>query len=140
MKRLVDTLTDSECKTITDTCDAIRRRILPSGWQVMQRFPNATWYLSRSGLRVLVEVELQSDRDLSASHMWVHLSVSRENRLPTYADVFEVKTLFLGDERKAIQVFPPRGEHYNEHPFCLHFWAPLDNDPLPDFRTPDGRL
>jgi hypothetical protein len=31
-------------------------------------------------------------------------------------------------------------EHYNFHPHCLHLWAPLDEDPLPDFRAPNGAL
>jgi hypothetical protein len=41
--------------------------------------------------------------------------------------------MFIGDGRKAIQVFAPVAEHVNIHEFCLHLWHCLDGDPLPDF-------
>lgn len=70
----------------------------------------------------------------------MHLSVSRTNRDPSYFDLKRVKELFIGRQRKAVQVFPPEAEHYNHHPYCLHLFAPIDRDPLPDFRHESGAL
>jgi hypothetical protein len=44
----------------------------------------------------------------------------------------EVKELFIGGDRQAIQVMPPRSNHVNIHE-VLHLWHCLDGDGLPDF-------
>ena len=55
-------------------------------------------------------------------------------RFPVSAkDLKEVKRVFVGEDKKAIMVFPPESEHVNIHPNCLHLYAPLGEDPLPDF-------
>ena len=65
---------------------------------------------------------------------WYHLSVSRSNRIPSYEDLVKVKRDFIGADRKAIMILPPRSEHVNIHPFCLHLYYRRDGDSLPDFR------
>jgi len=69
---------------------------------------------------------------------WLHVSVSRPSRLPTWDDLREVKDTFIGRDRKAIQVLPPAAEYVNIHPNVLHLWACLDDDGLPDFRKEGG--
>lgn len=72
--------------------------------------------------------------------VWLHVSASRGSRLPSYADLVEVKELFIGRERKAVQVFPSRAEHVNIHPHALHLWHCVDGDVLPDFTHGSGSL
>jgi hypothetical protein len=58
--------------------------------------------------------------------------------MPTYADLCLAKRDLVGRFRKAIQIFPPETEHVNLHAYCLHLWAPLSHDPLPDFSRGNG--
>lgn len=71
---------------------------------------------------------------------WVHLSLSRGDRVPDWEELKAVKSRFLGDEALAIQVFPPKSQWVNVHPHCLHLWQCVDGDPLPDFREQIGAV
>lgn len=64
---------------------------------------------------------------------WIHASCSRKDRMPTYEDLAEMKAVFFGPDRQALQVFPKKSKHVNIHPFCLHLWSCMDGDGLPDF-------
>jgi hypothetical protein len=65
---------------------------------------------------------------------WVHVSLSRPSRLPSWDDVREVKDTFIGRDRRALQILPPQSEYVNKHKYVLHLWHCLDDDGLPDFR------
>lgn len=82
----------------------------------------------KNGMFVIVSIQKELDGNL-----WVHLSLSRQNRLPTYNDMKFVKDVFIGKDKKAIQVFPESDKHVNLMENCLHLWHCIDNDPLPDF-------
>lgn len=84
-------------------------------------------------LRVLCAARVEAD-----GKRWMHVSCSRPNRLPSWEELKLVKDTFIGRERKAIQVLPPEAEHVNIHPYALHLFSCLDDDPLPDFRV-DGK-
>jgi hypothetical protein len=64
---------------------------------------------------------------------WLHVSLSHKDRIPTYEELCEVKARFVGEDKKAIMVFPTAENHVNIHPNCLHLWHCLDEDPLPEF-------
>lgn len=68
---------------------------------------------------------------------WLHLSIAGR-KMPTYRDMAAAKDLFIGQDERAYQVFPPRSEHFNLHQYCLHLWSPVGFNPLPDF-THGGR-
>lgn len=55
---------------------------------------------------------------------WEHVSVSCENRCPTWEEMDYIKNLFWGDEETVMQLHVPRSEHKNYHPYCLHLWKP----------------
>ena len=112
-------------------------RVLPVGWEGPTcSAALGTWYRNRAqGLVVIGTAEVEAD-----GKRWLHVSVSRRSRMPTYEDLALVKRLFIGPARKAIQVFPPEAEHVNVHPYALHLWCCLDADPLPDFRRQDGTI
>lgn len=52
----------------------------------------------------------------------------------------EVKDIFIGKDRKAVLVFPPEKEKINIHPYCMHLFACLSEDVLPDFTKGSGML
>lgn len=115
--------------------DSLMPRVLPAGWQRIDTYSSCHFFLCSDGVKVIAEVELHG-----SAGTWLHVSLSRRDRVPSYDDVKRVKDLFVGDRRKAIQVFPAKDEHFNFHPNCLHLWSPLDRDPIPDLRREDGGL
>ena len=118
--------------------DDLWPRVAQSNVQVVGDFVNAKRgrvRLSGVLLTFIVEVECVDGK------LWAHLSVSTLKRTPNWDELRWCKEYFLGD-RRAIQILPPRAEYVNLHPHVLHLYAPLEHEPLPDFRGVDstGRL
>jgi len=110
--------------------------VFPASWNeqkctVTQRY----WFVSRPDgpIGVMAGLERHGGR------RWMHLSVSRRNRLPSWEDLKLVKKVLAGPERQAIQVIPRDKEYVNIHPNCLHLFVCLDDDPVPSFMR-DGAL
>ena len=76
--------------------------------------------LARSGppLRVIA----------AAGDGWEHVSVSLPNRCPSWEEMAYIKGLFWSDDMCVMQLHPPRSEHINNHPYCLHLWRPLERE------------
>lgn len=112
--------------------------VVPGGWYKVDATatmgPNVRAYASHRGLRVIFSAELYTDASI-----WLHISTSREDRLPSWFDMRLVKDIFVGPKRTAISVLPSEEEYVNRHPFVLHLWSPVTSScPLPDFRRDDG--
>ena len=103
----------------------------PEGWIFLRTYgeggAGAVFEEPRLNLAVIVTVDECKDDGES----WLHCSVSRENRIPSYEDLHLVKRLFIGDHRDAVQYFPVRSDHVNLHPYCLHLWHCLTRKTLP---------
>jgi len=69
------------------------------------------------GLRIIAD----DGKDREAEG-WEHVSVSREDRTPTWEEMCFVKNLFWEDYECVIQLHPPSSKHINIHPNCLHLW------------------
>lgn len=82
-----------------------------------------------AGLLVICTAAREAD-----GKRWMHVSMSRRKRLPSYDDMCLVKDVFVGRERMALQVFARKSQHVNINPYVLHLWSCLDGDPTPDFR------
>ena len=61
---------------------------------------------------------------------WEHVSVSLENRAPTWDEMCLVKNLFWDATECVVQYHPSQADYVNHHPYCLHLWKPLRR-PLP---------
>lgn len=105
-------------------------------WECVEKRVDGEAYRSKSlGLLVIISKAIELD-----SHEWIHLSVSRRSRIPSYEDLALVKKHFLGD-RHAYQCFVPESEHVNIHPYVLHLWARVDGAAvLPDFTRGAGSI
>ena len=88
-----------------------------------------TWTFP-SGLHCLASVEEKAD-----GYPWLHVSFSRSDRIPSYQDMAFVRDRFFRPEDLVVQVFPPREEHYNHHPNCLHLWSRIGPRPIVDLRS-----
>ena len=63
---------------------------------------------------------------------WEHVSVSRRDKCPSWAEMDHVKRMFWDDEEAVMQLHPPRSQWVNNHPRCLHLWRPIGQEvPLP---------
>lgn len=73
----------------------------------------------------------------SSGEGWDHVSVSTQNRTPTWAEMEGVKHIFFHDHETVMQLHVPADDHINYHPHCLHLWRPLKGD-IP--RPPDWMI
>lgn len=103
---------------------------LPEDWLCQERDNQRGLYTHQLGnLSVIESVRVEQD-----GRRWLHVSIARRESLPTWTDMHLVKHVWIGDERTAIQVFPPASEYVNFHPHCLHLFYCLERKPvLPDF-------
>ena len=93
-------------------------------------------YLDRvRGLAVIASASIELD-----GKAWLHVSVSHRYQMPTWEQLVEVKETFIGSERQALQVLPKMSEWVNVHPYCLHLWACVEGDGLPDFRQAEPMM
>jgi hypothetical protein len=61
----------------------------------------------------------------SSGDGWDHVSVSREDRCPTWTEMEFVKRQFFKPDETAMQLHVPSEDHISFHPFCLHLWRSL---------------
>lgn len=108
--------------------EQLKPRVLPSNYELLEDYTNAGYYRRHDGMTVITEVAIYDKR------MWLHVSCAFATRLPDWADLREVKTVFVGPKRMALSIMPSEAEYVNIHPYVLHLWCPLDHDPIPDFR------
>lgn len=109
------------------------RITLPAGWHEVLVPPGDFMEgarLAKRGKTSLIFTAGKHDGE-----WWLHVSIAHPEKLPTYFDLTEVKRIFIGSDRQAIQVFPAETEHVNIHPRALHLWACLEpsGDGLPHF-------
>lgn len=62
---------------------------------------------------------------VSTGYGWEHVSVSRTNRCPNWAELEFVKRLFFKDDETVMQLHVPPSDHVNNHEYCLHLWRPI---------------
>jgi hypothetical protein len=103
-------------------------RVLPAGWRLVQVNMDGFAWAHRNGIYVIASGAVEQD-----GRRWLHVSLSRQDRLPSWADIREVKNVFVGSEALAVQVLPPESRYINIHAFVLHLWRCVDGDPVPDF-------
>lgn len=82
---------------------------------------SARSFVSNTGLTVFASVDTLSD-----GRRWLHLSISRRDRLPSWKDLRDSKNLFIGAEKTAIQLLPKESAYIDAHPFTLHLWHCLE--------------
>ena len=59
---------------------------------------------------------------------WDHVSVSLEDRCPTWGEIQFVKELFFDDSETVVQFHPRKSHYVNKMPHCLHLWKRHGSD------------
>ena len=55
---------------------------------------------------------------------WDHVSVSREDRCPSWEEMEFIKRAFFKPDETAFKLQVPASDHISYHPNCLHLWRP----------------
>ena len=76
----------------------------------------------KTGLFIDGQCRIIITKDPTETGLKWHLSISCENRLPTYNELKNARYKYLHDNLQIAQIFPPKAEFVNMHPFCLHLW------------------
>jgi len=104
-------------------------KTLPTTWAPIEfRLDGTAFKNIIKGLVVIVSLAEEQD-----GKRWLHVSCAKKNKLPSWDDLKEVKDIFIGPDKLAVQVLPPASRFININPYCLHLWMCLDGDPVPDF-------
>lgn len=51
-----------------------------------------------------------------------HMSISTPNASPSYREIKEARYKYIPDDVYMAQIFPPREEFVDIHPYCHHLW------------------
>lgn len=51
-----------------------------------------------------------------------HLSISIKDAQPSYKEIKEARYKYLPNNITVAQLFPPKEEFVNIHPYCHHLW------------------
>lgn len=106
---------------LTRIIDEIPHKIdlIPPGYRYEgEAFGTEAYRNKTQGLLVLVSVSIMENGE-----KFLHVSVSRRSRLPSWDDLKRVKAAFIGEEREAVHVLPKASDYINLHPYCLHLWG-----------------
>ncbi|MGE0362763.1 MAG: hypothetical protein AB7R67_18770 [Vicinamibacterales bacterium] len=123
--------------------DRVLPRIVPLPWKVHTTRSDGTMFVREMPRASLIlSAEWHRPRGGGEWQLWAHLSMAMPERLPSWAELVEVRDLFLGRDRVALQVLAPVSEHVNIHNFCLHLFSPIGDAAglLPDFTRGSGTL
>jgi hypothetical protein len=82
-----------------------------------------------SSLRVMITEEVHEGLT------FLHVTMSRRSRYPSYEDMQWVKNSFIGKDNQAVQVLPKEGQHVNIHDYCLHLWHCYEKELFPSHST-----
>lgn len=70
---------------------------------------------------------LRSKSKMRDGTEWIHISVSRVDRLPTWQELSKVKEEFLGSDAEAYHIIPRASDFVNIHNYCMHIWSHVNN-------------
>jgi hypothetical protein len=115
-------------------CFSMLQPAAPFGWQEIGCDVIDARRFIRGRLMVIAGEETHDSR------RWLHVSCSLPDRLPSWEQLQAVKDAFVGEEHTALQVLPPKAQHFSHHPYCLHLWHAVDGSVVPDFRRFDPVL
>lgn len=95
--------------------------------------------VARDPLQAIVTIDPYGGDD----GRWLHLSITRAKRLPTWEDLVTTRDALGYREWLFIQLLAPASAWLNIHNYCLHLQARLDRDTVPrvlwDQAGADGR-
>ncbi len=139
MRVAVETLGRRKQRRLVEAWSECAPRVVDARWALDESFIQGARWFVRDAVNQIRSTLILCTEWIDGK-VWLHLSISHVDKTPTWDELLEAKRHFMGTNTKAISVIPPAAEHYNHHEHCLHLFACLDGDPLPDFRDAKGRV
>ncbi len=87
----------------------------------------------KAGLYFRGEVVAATTCDTANGQTRIHMSVSHEDRLPTWDEMKELREEILPMNRDFVMFFPKAEDYVNIHPNCLHILELKPSDKLNNF-------
>lgn len=82
----------------------------------------ASYVRADGAMSVLVTVEPHNETT------WLHVSVARRDRYPSWEEIRAVKDLFIGKDKDAVMILPREEDYVNIHSNCFHVYHRIDGD------------
>ena len=80
--------------------------------------------------KIIQDMHVMRSRSiLENGEEWIHISVSRSDRLPSWVELVKIRDEFLGEMKEAYHVIPSKDDYVNVHRYCLHIWSPMNGKP-----------
>jgi hypothetical protein len=89
---------------------------------------HGAFFITKNGVSLKIIVGDGSDWEAAGLPLpvWEHISVSCENRVPTWTEMCFVKQAFCDPEECWVQFHPPESRYVNTHQHVLHMWRIKD--------------
>jgi len=118
--------------------DAVIREHAPSTEWTRDAFrldlPAAVYYgayiqrAPRAAMRAIVTLDLMDEWQAGT---WLHVSISRPTRLPTWGDLVLAREELGYADRAFVQLLPPRSHWLNVAGYVLHLFHRVDSETVP---------
>lgn len=82
------------------------------------------FYLTHVRTAIIVIASDGSD-DVPWEHVSARARDHKGERVPTWEEMYWLKSLFWDDEECVVQYHPPKSDYVNNHPHVLHLWKPI---------------
>lgn len=102
--------------------------ITPAGWNEFERRLDGCGYWHEHRRISVIRSEERHD-----GKNWLHVSLAAPKRKIQYSDIINIKELFIGVDKYAFMVFPPKDKYVNIHGNCYHLFHCVDGHPFPEF-------
>jgi hypothetical protein len=77
---------------------------------------------SEDGLALAASLDRLPHLALSSSRRYLHVSISRADRLPDWPELLAAVEALAGPDIDMAMIKPRRADYVNLHDYCLHFW------------------
>ena len=102
--------------------------ILPSNWKEGPLPGSLAGAEGASYARDDGAVSVIATREPHEGTTWLHISLARRDRYPTWEEIRFIKDLFVGRDKDAVMILPHEVDYINIHKNCFHLYHRLDGD------------
>jgi hypothetical protein len=102
------------------------KKVIPARYSALPcPFSDGRAYQEDTGIAILI-----TEREYQGN-LWLHISMSRYNRYPTWDEIKRIKNELIGEDVRTIMMMPEKRNYINLHPYCFHLYAGEIVDKLP---------
>jgi hypothetical protein len=104
------------------TTESVELRSLRMSKELANAIKHESQEIQRLRAYSMGDIRILASIDNTAQGRLMHLSVSRQDRLPSWPEMIAIKERFYPDDVAAVMVAPERENYVNVHVYTLHWW------------------